>query len=75
MIAKDTIASRLETGISFTEFSYTILQALDWLYLLDHHNCEVQIGGATNKIILSGSELIRKIHQGQKTVFGITPNH
>ena len=73
MIAKDTIASRLETGISFTEFSYTILQALDWLYLLDHHNCEVQIGGSDQwGNLLSGSELIRKIHQGQKTVFGIT---
>ncbi len=73
MIAKDTIASRLDTGISFTEFTYTILQALDWLHLLDHHHCEVQIGGSDQwGNLLSGTELIRKVHQGQKTVFGIT---
>ena len=39
MLAKDNVASRLETGISFTEFSYTILQAIDWLTLLKEHNC------------------------------------
>ncbi|NLC05454.1 MAG: tyrosine--tRNA ligase [Erysipelothrix sp.] len=73
MIAKDTIASRLDTGISFTEFTYTILQALDWLHLLDHHQCEVQIGGSDQwGNLLSGSELIRKVHGGTKQVFGIT---
>lgn len=73
MIAKDTIASRLDTGISFTEFTYTILQALDWLHLLDYHQCEVQIGGSDQwGNLLSGSELIRKVHGGTKQVFGIT---
>lgn len=73
MIAKDTIASRLDTGISFTEFTYTILQAYDWLYLLDNHYCEVQIGGSDQwGNLLSGAELIRKVHHNEKEVFGIT---
>lgn len=73
MIAKDTIASRLDTGISFTEFTYTILQAYDWLQLLEKHDCEVQIGGSDQwGNLLSGAELIRKVHGGTKTVFGIT---
>lgn len=46
MLAKDTISSRLETGISFTEFTYTILQAMDFLHLYENHNCKMQIGGS-----------------------------
>ena len=46
MLAKDTIASRLETGISFTEFTYTILQAMDFNHLYENHNCKLQIGGS-----------------------------
>ena len=73
MLAKDNVASRLETGISFTEFSYTILQAIDWLTLLKEHNCEVQIGGSDQwGNLLSGSELIRKELGHETQVYGIT---
>lgn len=71
MIAKDTIASRLDTGISFTEFTYTILQAIDWLMLFEKYNCEVQIGGSDQwGNLLSGVDLIRKVKA--KSVFGVT---
>lgn len=73
MLAKDIVSSRLDTGISFTEFSYTILQAIDWLHLLEHHNCEVQIGGSDQwGNLLSGSELIRKKLGHEVEVYGIT---
>lgn len=61
MINKDTVKSRLETGISYTEFSYQILQALDWNYLYQHENCKMQIGGQDQwGNMTSGIELIRK---------------
>ncbi len=73
MLAKDTIASRLETGISFTEFTYTILQAMDFNHLYDHHNCRVQIGGSDQwGNITSGLELIRKMHSEEAKAFGLT---
>ncbi len=72
MIAKDSVASRMETGISFTEFSYPILQALDFKYLNDHYNCELQIGGSDQwGNITAGTELIRKTSENKK-VYGIT---
>jgi tyrosyl-tRNA synthetase len=73
MLAKDTIANRLETGISFTEFTYTILQAMDFNYLYDHHNCKLQIGGSDQwGNITSGLELIRKMHPEESKAFGLT---
>ncbi|MEH7096591.1 tyrosine--tRNA ligase [Neobacillus vireti] len=73
MLAKDTIASRLETGISFTEFTYTILQAMDFNHLYDHHNCKLQIGGSDQwGNITSGLELIRKMHNEESKAFGLT---
>ena len=61
MINKDTVKSRLESGISYTEFSYQILQALDWNYLYQHENCKMQIGGQDQwGNMTSGIELIRK---------------
>jgi tyrosyl-tRNA synthetase len=73
MIAKDIVSSRLATGISFTEFTYTILQAADWLHLYQHHNCEMQIGGSDQwGNLTSGSELIRKVEGNQAKVFGVT---
>ncbi|MDQ0196977.1 tyrosine--tRNA ligase [Neobacillus ginsengisoli] len=73
MLAKDTIASRLETGISFTEFTYTILQALDFLHLYEHHNCRLQIGGSDQwGNITSGLELIRKMQPEGSKAFGLT---
>lgn len=73
MIAKETIASRLQTGISFTEFTYTILQALDWLHLYKEYQCELQIGGSDQwGNLVSGSDLIRKVCGDKAKVFGIT---
>jgi tyrosyl-tRNA synthetase len=73
MIAKDIVSSRLATGISFTEFTYTILQAADWLHLYQHHDCEMQIGGSDQwGNLTSGSELIRKVMGNQAKVFGVT---
>ncbi len=73
MLAKDTIASRLESGISFTEFTYTILQAMDFNHLYDHYNCKLQIGGSDQwGNITTGLELIRKMHQDEAKAFGMT---
>lgn len=72
MIAKDTIASRLDSGISYTEFSYTILQAMDFKYLYETYHCELQIGGSDQwGNLTSGTELIRKTVANAK-VFGVT---
>lgn len=73
MLAKDTIASRLETGISFTEFTYTILQAMDFLRLYEDHNCKMQIGGSDQwGNITTGLELIRKMAPEGSKAFGLT---
>ncbi|WP_028392263.1 tyrosine--tRNA ligase [Bacillus cihuensis] len=73
MLAKDTIASRLETGISFTEFTYTILQGIDFNHLYDNHNCKLQIGGSDQwGNITTGLEMIRKSHDEAVKAFGMT---
>lgn len=73
MINKDIVASRLETGISFTEFSYTILQATDWLHLYRTYNCQLQVGGSDQwGNLTSGTELIRKMSDTPVSVFGLT---
>lgn len=73
MLAKDTIASRLSTGISFTEFSYTILQAIDYLHLYENHNVELQVGGSDQwGNLVSGTDLIRKVKGHEVEVFGAT---
>ncbi|MBB5180591.1 tyrosyl-tRNA synthetase [Planomicrobium koreense] len=74
MLAKDSVASRLETGISFTEFSYTLIQAIDFNHLYDNFNCRVQVGGSDQwGNITSGLEVIRKTHDAEDTkAFGIT---
>lgn len=72
MLQKETIKSRLDSGISYTEFSYTILQAIDWLKLYEKYDCKIQIGGSDQwGNLTSGVELIRKTHDGAQ-VFGIT---
>ncbi len=73
MLAKDTIAKRLDTGISFTEFTYTILQGMDFKHLYERHNCKLQIGGSDQwGNITTGLELIRKmIGEGSKA-YGMT---
>ncbi len=61
MLNKETVKSRLDIGITYTEFSYMIMQALDFLYLFEHKNCTLQIGGSDQwGNITSGVELIRK---------------
>ncbi|MDW8235839.1 MAG: tyrosine--tRNA ligase [Bacteroidia bacterium] len=71
LLAKETVSSRLESGISFTEFSYPLLQAYDFYYLYQHYGCKLQIGGADQwGNITTGIELIRKL-TGAET-YGIT---
>ncbi|MFP8784011.1 tyrosine--tRNA ligase [Planococcus plakortidis] len=73
MLAKDSVASRLEGGISFTEFSYTLIQAIDFNHLYNEYNCRVQIGGSDQwGNITSGLEVIRKTHEEETKAFGIT---
>lgn len=72
MLAKDTVQSRLDAGISFTEFSYMILQSLDFLKLYETENCRLQIGGSDQwGNITAGLELIRKSKEDAKA-FGLT---
>ncbi|MDY0178194.1 MAG: tyrosine--tRNA ligase [Erysipelotrichia bacterium] len=67
LLAKDTVASRLESGISYTEFSYSILQAIDFLMLFEHQKCAIQVGGSDQwGNLTSGLELIRKVKPGSK---------
>ncbi|RHW40768.1 tyrosine--tRNA ligase [Neobacillus notoginsengisoli] len=73
MLAKDTIANRLETGISFTEFTYTILQGMDFKHLYENHKCRLQIGGSDQwGNITTGLELIRKMVPDGPKAFGLT---
>lgn len=73
LLAKDTIASRLETGLSFTEFSYTLLQGIDFNYLYDHYNVRIQVGGSDQwGNITTGLEIIRKTHDENAKAFGFT---
>ena len=61
MLDKDIIRRRLETGITYTEFSYMIMQALDFLYLHDNYNCILQVAGSDQwGNITAGVDLIRK---------------
>ncbi len=72
MLAKDAVASRLETGISYTEFSYMLLQSIDFLHLYRTYNCQLQIGGSDQwGNLTSGTELIRKLENEAK-VYGVT---
>ncbi|MFA6620054.1 MAG: tyrosine--tRNA ligase [Bacilli bacterium] len=62
MLSKEIVASRLEAGISFTEFSYQILQSIDFLTLYRKYGCKIQIGGNDQwGNLTSGLELIRKL--------------
>lgn len=73
MLAKDTIASRLESGISFTEFAYTILQGMDFYHLYKNYDCKMQIGGSDQwGNITTGLEMIRKLEPEGAKVFGLT---
>lgn len=66
MMAKDSVKTRLETGISFTEFSYQLLQAYDFYYLYKNHGVKLQMGGSDQwGNITSGTELIRRISNAE----------
>lgn len=73
MIAKDSVRSRLEDrdhGISYTEFSYMLLQAYDFVHLAEAHGCRLQVGGSDQwGNITAGSELQRKL--GRPSVYGL----
>lgn len=73
MINKETVKARLESGISYAEFSYQILQALDFEHLYANNNCTLQIGGQDQwGNITGGLELIRKIHGADAVAYGVT---
>ncbi len=61
MLSKDSVKNRMETGLSFTEFSYQLLQAYDFLYLYKNHDCILQMGGSDQwGNITTGTEFIRR---------------
>jgi len=71
MMAKDSVKSRLETGISFTEFSYQLVQGYDFLFLNQNYNCKLQMGGSDQwGNIITGTELIRR--KAGKEVYALT---
>lgn len=66
MMAKDSVKKRLETGMSFTEFSYQLVQGYDFYHLNKHKNCIVQLGGSDQwGNIVTGTELIRRKSAGE----------
>ena len=73
MLAKDSVKARLasDAGISYTEFSYMLLQAYDFAYLNQHHGCQLQIGGSDQwGNITAGIDLARRMHGAQ--LYGMT---
>lgn len=67
MMSKDSVKKRLEgdSGLSFTEFTYQLIQGYDFYYLWKNHNCKIQMGGSDQwGNIVTGSEMIRRIDQG-----------
>ncbi|RKQ30543.1 tyrosine--tRNA ligase [Oceanobacillus halophilus] len=76
MLAKESVSARIENGISFTEFSYMILQSLDFMKLYEEEDCTLQIGGSDQwGNITAGMELIRRSRENQDEdikVYGLT---
>lgn len=73
MLAKDIVASRLEQGISFAEFSYQIIQSVDFLHLYKHEGVQLQVGGSDQwGNITSGLDLIRKKEGNEAEAYGLT---
>ena len=72
MMAKESVKKRMEKGISFTEFTYQLLQGWDFLYLYEHYNCQLQIGGSDQwGNITTGIELIRRKLGHENETFGL----
>ena len=75
MLSKESVKNRINNGISYTEFSYQMFQAIDFLYLYENKNAKLQLGGSDQwGNITAGTELIRKIHGNEVDVSGITIN-
>lgn len=76
LLARDSVKSRLENreqGISYTEFSYALLQACDFLWLYENKGCRLQVGGSDQwGNIVSGADLIRRRHPEGAPAFGLT---
>lgn len=76
MLGKESVSARIEQGISYTEFSYMILQSLDYMKLYEQENCTLQIGGSDQwGNITAGMELIRRSREqtdDEIKVFGLT---
>lgn len=71
MMAKDSVKSRLESGMSFTEFSYQLVQGYDFYWLYSNKNCKVQLGGSDQwGNITTGTEFIRRKEGGE--AFAVT---
>lgn len=73
MLSKEVVASRLEAGISFTEFTYQILQAVDFEHLYSTYDVQLQVGGGDQwGNITGGIDMIHKMHGGTTPVYGLT---
>jgi tyrosyl-tRNA synthetase len=71
MMAKDSVQKRLESGLSFTEFTYQLVQGYDFYWLYTHKNCKLQMGGSDQwGNIVTGTELIRR--KGNGEAFALT---
>lgn len=71
MLAKESVKSRLDAGISFTEFTYQVMQGLDYLHLFRDENCTLQVGGTEQwGNIIAGMDLIRKQEGHEAKVYG-----
>jgi tyrosyl-tRNA synthetase len=71
MLTAESVKQRLETGLSFIEFNYQLLQAYDFLHLFSHQNCLLQMGGADQwGNIVAGTDLIRRVTGGK--AYGLT---
>ena len=71
MLAAESVKIRLETGLSFIEFNYQLLQAYDFWYQFKHYNCLIQMGGSDQwGNIVAGIDLIRRLEG--KQAYGIT---
>jgi tyrosyl-tRNA synthetase len=71
MLSKDSVQKRLESGLSFTEFTYQLVQGYDFYWLNAHKNCKVQMGGSDQwGNIVTGTELIRR--KGDRDAYAIT---
>ena len=75
MLEKDIVKNRLESGISYTEFSYSILQSYDWVQLFEKYNVAIQCGGSDQwGNITAGTNIFRKIYGEEHNACGITIN-